>query len=160
MVGPESEGQANVRKFARFFVVGSSVTVPFFSVTVRKGYGLGAQAMVGGSMMGREGFCVAWPTAEFGGMNFEGAVRLGYPSELAAARAKGGEAAERELFEELLRKMYERGSAISNTVAGELDDTIDPVDTRKWILMTLESCPAKARRRRGEGKKRPAISPW
>ena len=93
---------------------------------------------------------------EFGGMGLEGATRLGYSKELAAAKDKGGVAAEDSLFEVLTAEMYKHGRALSNVVQGELDDVIDPADSRRWILMGLESSPAPAPR---TGKKR-VISPW
>ena len=83
MVGPEVEKTALVRHCCRMFVVGASLTVPFFTIVLRKGYGLGAQAMAGGSFKAPL-FTVAWPTGEFGGMGLEGAVKLGYRNELAA----------------------------------------------------------------------------
>ena len=83
MVGPEVEKTALVRHCSRMFVVGASLTVPFFTIVLRKGYGLGAQAMAGGSFHAPI-FTVAWPTGEFGGMGLEGAVKLGYRKELAA----------------------------------------------------------------------------
>ena len=89
MVGPDSDAKASVRKMNKLFVTAASVTVPYFTVIVRKAYGLGAQAMSGGSMMGGEKFCVAWPTAEFGPMGLEGAVMLGFSKELAKARKEG-----------------------------------------------------------------------
>src|SRR5688500_16803057 len=83
MVGPDAERTAVVRHACRMFVVGASLTVPFGTVVLRKGYGLGAQAMAGGSFKAPL-FCVSWPTGEFGGMGLEGAVRLGYRKELEA----------------------------------------------------------------------------
>ena len=162
MVGPESEKEACVRRFGRMFVVYSSITVPFFSVIIRKAYGLGAQAMTGGRMMGKEGFCISWPTGEFGGMGLEGAVRLGYPRELAKAKEEGGVEAEQALFDKLVAQSYERGSALNNLLQGDLDDVIDPADTRKWVIMGLQSNPQPQHfkfRRRGK-KKRPVVSAW
>ena len=88
MVGPEVEKTALVRHCSRMFVVGASLTVPFFTIVLRKGYGLGAQAMAGGSFKAPV-FTVAWPTGEFGGMGLEGAVKLGYRKELAAIEDPG-----------------------------------------------------------------------
>src|ERR1700726_3295567 len=81
MVGPEVERTALVRHVSRMFVTGASITVPFFTIVLRKGYGLGAQAMAGGSFRAPV-FTVAWPTGEFGGMGLEGSVRLGFRREL------------------------------------------------------------------------------
>ena len=83
MVGPDVERTALVRHCTRLFNVGANMTAPLFTVIVRKAYGLGAQAMCGaGTLVGF--FAVAWPTAEFAGMNIEGAVKLGYRKELMA----------------------------------------------------------------------------
>ena len=159
MVGVESEKEASVRKFCRLFIVGSSISVPFFNVTTRKGYGLGAMAMAGGEMIGQHDmFSVSWPTGEFGGMGLEGAVKLGYTRELAEAREKGGEAGELAEYNRLLAAQYQHGKALTNTLSGELDEVIDPADTRKWLLMGLEANPAPPRRR--HGKKRPGVSAW
>ncbi len=67
MVGPEAEKTALVRRVSRMFVVGGALSVPIFTVVLRKGYGLGAQAMAGGSFHAPF-FIVSWPTGEFGGM--------------------------------------------------------------------------------------------
>lgn len=160
MVGPSSEREASVRKFSRLFVIGASITVPFFTVYTRKGYGLGAMAMAGGNNMGRETFCVAWPTGEFGGMGLEGAAKLGYAKQLEKARQAGGVAAEKVLYTKLLGAMYEKGRALSNTMEGELDDTIDPAETRRWVLMGLDLAAPDAAARKRRGKKRPGISTW
>src|SRR5207302_3500601 len=60
MVGPEVEKTALVRHAARMFVTGGSVTVPTGTIVLRKGYGLGAQAMAGGSVKAPV-FTAAWP---------------------------------------------------------------------------------------------------
>ena len=84
MVGPDVEETALVRHCNRLFVTGANLTVPTATVVLRKAYGLGAQAMMGGSTKAPLA-CLAWPTGEFGGMGLEGAVRLGYRRELDAA---------------------------------------------------------------------------
>ena len=84
MVGPDVEATALVRHCNRLFVTGANLTIPTVAVVLRKAYGLGAQAMMGGSTKAPLG-CFAWPTSEFGGMGLEGAVRLGYRRELDAA---------------------------------------------------------------------------
>ncbi|HJQ83186.1 MAG TPA: carboxyl transferase domain-containing protein, partial [Candidatus Binatia bacterium] len=153
MVGPEAEKTALVRHVSRLFVVGANLTVPFFTIVLRKGYGLGAQAMAGGSFKAPL-FTVAWPTGEFGGMGLEGAVKLGYRKELAAIE----DAAERtKLFEEMVARMYEHGKAVSYATYFEIDDVIDPADSRRWITTALRSVPPAPRRRR---KKRPCVDTW
>jgi acetyl-CoA carboxylase carboxyltransferase component len=153
MVGPDHEARAALRHLSRMFVTGANVTVPMGTVVLRKGYGLGAQAMAGGSFKAPL-FCVAWPTGEFGGMNLEGAVRLGQRRELEAI----DDPDERErAYREMVERMYEHGSAINMASHLEIDDVIDPADTRRWITMMLESAPVPARR---DGKKRPSIDTW
>ncbi len=153
MVGPEAEKSAQVRRFARMFVVAANVSVPFFTIVLRKGYGLGAQAMAGGSFKVPM-FTVSWPTGEFGGMGLEGAVKLGYRNELDAI----DDPQEREqTYQAMVQRMYDRGKGVSMAQAFEIDDVIDPADSRRWIMMALESAPAPAPR---TGKKRPHIDTW
>lgn len=150
MVGVEAERNAQVRHFARIFVTAASVDVPWVTVVLRKGYGLGAQAMAGGSFHAKD-LVVSWPTGEFGGMGLEGAVRLGFRNEL-----DGAESAEerRALEERLIRAAYERGGALSMASHVEIDDVIDPADTAGVISRLLD---ATAGRRRTE---RRMIDPW
>lgn len=133
MVGPDIEARAQVRHVSRMFVVAADLRVPFFSVVLRKGYGLGAMAMTAGGFHG-PAFTVAWPTAEFGAMGLEGAVRLGYRKELDAAP----EGPQREaLFERLLAEQVANGSAVQMGTTLEIDAVIDPAQTRDWLLKGL-----------------------
>src|SRR5581483_1861293 len=116
MVGPDAEKTALVRHVSRMFVTGASLTVPFMTIVLRKGYGLGAQSMAGGSFKAPL-FCVSWPTGEFGGMGLEGAVRLGYRKELEAVADPN----EREqLFREMVARMYEHGKALNTATYFEI----------------------------------------
>ena len=153
MVGPEIEKTALVRHCSRLFVIGANLTVPLISVVLRKSYGLGAQAMMGGSTKAPHA-TVAWPTGEFGGMGLEGAVRLGYSKELAAIADQD----EREItFQGMVDRMYEVGKAVNVASHFEIDDVIDPADTRRWISAILEAAPPAPGR---QGKKRPNIDSW
>lgn len=152
MVGPEVEQTALVRHCSRLFVTGVNISVPVVSIVLRKSYGLGAQAMMAGSTKAPLA-CVAWPTGEFGGMGLEGAVRLGYRNELAAITDES----EREAtFQKMVDRMYEHGKALSVATHFEIDDVIDPVDSRRWLSAILDSHPATGR----TGKKRPNIDTW
>ena len=153
MVGPDVERRAMVRHASRMFVVGASLTVPFFTIVLRKGYGLGAQAMAGGSFHAPM-FTVAWPTSEFGGMGLEGAVKLGFQKELAAVEDPEQR---RKLFEEMVARLYELGKGVSMASHFEIDDVIDPADSRRWITTALCSAPPVLAR---SGKKRPCIDTW
>ena len=153
MVGPASEEEAAVRHMSRLFVTGANLTVPFFTIVLRKAYGLGAQAMAGGSFKAPL-FCVSWPTGEFGGMGLEGAVRLGFRKELEAIE---DEAERQRTFEQMVAAMYDRGRALNAAPYFEFDDVIDPADSRRWIVSALRSAPPPAPR---AGKKRPNIDTW
>jgi len=153
MVGPDAERTGLVRHASRLFVTAGGLTVPYMTVVLRKGYGLGAQAMAGGSFHAPI-FVVGWPTSEFGGMGLEGAVKLGYRNELAAIEDPEER---RRTFEEMVDRMYEVGKGTSMAAAFEIDDVIDPVDTRRWIGTGLRAAPAPAPR---TGKKRPNIDTW
>jgi acetyl-CoA carboxylase carboxyltransferase component len=133
MVGPDAEKSATVRRFGAMFVAGARVTVPLCAVVLRKAYGLGAMAMAGGDLKAPL-LCVAWPTGEFGGMGLEGAVRLGYRRELDAI----ADPAERQQrYDQLVASYYERGKALSTAAAFEIDDVIDPADTRAILISAL-----------------------
>jgi acetyl-CoA carboxylase carboxyltransferase component/biotin carboxyl carrier protein len=153
MVGPEAERAALVRHCCRLYVVGANLTVPIFSVVLRKAYGLGAQGMVGGSFH-LPLFAVAWPTGEFGPMNLEGAVKLGFRKELEAI---ADPVQRKTKFEEMVAQAYERGKALSTATLFEIDDVIDPAETRSWIMAGLRSLPPTPPR---TGKKRPWVDTW
>jgi acetyl-CoA carboxylase carboxyltransferase component len=144
MVGPEAEKTSLVRRVSRMFIIGGNLSVPVFTVVLRKGYGLGAQAMAGGSFHAPF-FIVSWPTGEFGGMGLEGAVRLGYRKELEAEPTPEAKEA---LFQKMVAQSYARGKAINMAAYLEIDDVIDPADTRRWIMRGLNSMPPQKREKR------------
>ena len=153
MVGPEHERTALVRHCARMFNTGANLTTPLFGVIVRKAYGLGVLAMCGAcSLLGF--FTVAWPTAEFSGMNLEGAVKLGYRRELAAIEDPEQRRVE---FNRRVAAAYERAKAVNAVAGGGVDDVIDPADTRRWIAASMRRLPPPAPR---SGKKHPYVDTW
>jgi acetyl/propionyl-CoA carboxylase alpha subunit/acetyl-CoA carboxylase carboxyltransferase component len=153
MVGPEAEKTGLVRHCCRAFVVGANLRVPIFTVVLRKAYGLGAQAMSAGSFHASF-LSVSWPTGEFGGMGLEGAVKLGQRDTLAAIT----DPAERKAaYERMVAEMYERGKAISTASLFEIDDVIDPAETRAWVMAGLRAQPPEPPR---EGKAQGWIDAW
>lgn len=157
MVGPASEETAAVRRGSRLFVTAASLSVPLIAVVLRKGYGLGAQAMTGGDFSAAA-MTLAWPTAEFGPMGLEGAVRLGYRKEL---EAETDPVAQKALFEKLVARMYETGKALSVAQVAEIDAVIDPAETRAWIIQGIKACGADAGPRwREKPQRRPFIDTW
>ena len=137
MVGPDMEEQAQVRHVSRMFIAAAHLRVPFFSVVLRKGYGLGAMAMaMAAGSFHAPLFTVAWPTGEFGAMGLEDAVRLGYRKELEAQP----EGPQREaLYDTLVAQQYDKGSALNMATTLEIDAVIDPAETRAWLVRGLQS---------------------
>jgi acetyl-CoA carboxylase carboxyltransferase component len=133
MVGPDAERTALVRHASRLFLAGAALTVPFMTVVLRKGYGLGAQAMAGGSFRAPL-MTVAWPTGEFGGMGLEGAVKLAYRKELAAIADAGERQAK---YEAMVADSYARGAALNTATYFEIDDVIDPAETRSLVAAVI-----------------------
>ena len=153
MVGPEAEKTAIVRHVARMFVTGASITVPLFGIVLRKGYGLGAQSMIGGGFHASF-FTAAWPTGEFGGMGLEGYVRLGFRKEMEAI----ADPVERETwYKNKVAELYANGKATSIASVFEIDNVIDPAETRRWIMAGLRSVPVPPER---TTRKRPCVDTW
>jgi acetyl-CoA carboxylase carboxyltransferase component len=154
MVGPDAERTATVRHFSRMFVTGANLTVPTGTVVLRKGYGLGAQAMAAGGFKAPQ-FVIGWPTSEFGAMGLEGAVQLGMRRELDAI----ADPAERtRAYEAAVAAAYERGQGINMAAYFEIDDVIDPADTRRWISTLFDD--ASGEWRTSPGKRRPNVDAW
>ena len=152
MVGPEIEARAQVRHASRMFVVGAKLQVPFFTIVLRKGYGLGVMAMSGGGFH-EAFFSAAWPSGEFGGMGLEGAVKHGFKKELAAI---DDEAQREATYKSLVAEAYARGKAINMATYMEIDAVIDPAETRRWILRGVRSVPAATSAKNGHR----FVDPW
>ncbi len=153
MVGPDAEKTALVRHASRLFVTAGSLTVPLYCLVTRKGYGLGAQTMTGGSFHA-PAFLASWPSGEFGGMGLEGAVRLGYRREL---EAETDPVAQQALYDKLIARYYAHGKAVNMASVLEIDAVIDPAESRRWITEARRALPPPAPR---DGKKRPLIDTW
>ena len=135
MVGPASEQGGAVRRMASLLKHGANLSVPLVAIFLRKGYGLGAQALVGGSLHNPV-YTAAWPTGEFGAMGIEGAVKLGYKKELEEIEDLDKR---KELFDKLVSKMYEVGQAIEAASFLEIDAVIDPADTREVVIKAFNA---------------------
>ncbi len=129
MVGPEAEKSGTVRHAGDLFVAGANFSQPFLSIVLRRAYGLGAMAMMGGSTH-RSHCTISWPSGEFGAMGIEGAIKLGYRKELESI---GDEKERKEYFENMVAEAYDRGKAISMASMLEIDDVVEPRETRAWI---------------------------
>ncbi|HEX8976435.1 MAG TPA: carboxyl transferase domain-containing protein [Solirubrobacteraceae bacterium] len=154
MVGPDAERTATVRHFARMFVTAANLEVPTGTIVLRKGYGLGAQAMAAGSFKAPL-FTVGWPSSEFGAMGLEGAVRLGMRRELEALDDPDER---RRVYEATVAAAYERGRGVSMAAYFEIDDVIDPADSRRWIRTLFDAAAPGWWER--PAKRRPNIDTW
>jgi acetyl/propionyl-CoA carboxylase alpha subunit/acetyl-CoA carboxylase carboxyltransferase component len=153
LVGPEAERDALVRHCSRLFVTGATATVPTCTIILRKGYGLAAQAMAAGSYHAPV-YTAAWPTGSFGAMGVEGSVRLGYRKELEAIEDEQERAA---AFARMVAAVERTSSALNMASHFELDDVIDPADTRELVARAFRSAgPAPPR----SGRKRTMVDTW
>ncbi|MGI6855132.1 carboxyl transferase domain-containing protein [Mesorhizobium sp. 1B3] len=144
MVGPNAEREGLVRQAGHMFIEGARLDVPQFTIIVRKGYGLGALAMVGGNSHDQE-FCVSWPTGHFGKMGLEGQVKLGFRRELEQiADPIEREASLRKRVDDL----YRHGDPLNAASYVTIDDVIDPVASRAWIVAGLDVAHRRAGRQR------------
>lgn len=153
MVGPEAAKTVLVRHTARMFLTSSNLTVPYFTIVLRKAYGLGQSAMAGGNFRAPY-FYTSWPAGEFAPMGIEGQVKLGYRAELAAIEDPEKR---RAFYEEMVAQAYESGKALNRSTNFTLDDVIDPAETRTWVanlLTAIQPPPLRA------SKKRPTIGAW
>ncbi len=141
MVGPEAEATGLVRHTSRMLLAGAALRVPLVSVILRRGYGLGAQAMVGGSLH-EPLLTLAWPSAHLGPMGLEGAVRLALRKELDAI---ADEDQRERRVRELTAAAEENAKALNSATLFELDDVIDPAQTRTLIAATLHAARAPER---------------
>jgi acetyl-CoA carboxylase carboxyltransferase component len=155
MVGPASERTATVRHTSRMFVTAATLTVPLLCVVVRRAFGLGAQAMAGGSLHA-PAITLAWPSGELGAMGVEGAVRLALRNELAAIE---GEAEREQRVKDLVAQVRANSTALNAATYFELDDVIDPADTRARLVQTLDATPVPPPDP-ANGRRRTMVDAW
>ncbi len=135
MVGPKAEATGLVRHASRLLVAGAALTVPTIAVVLRRGYGLGAQAMAFGSLH-EPLLTVAWPSSHLGPMGLEGAVRLALRKELEEIP---DEADREQRVRDLTAQAQANARALNAAALFEVDDVIDPADTRALIAATLRT---------------------
>jgi acetyl-CoA carboxylase carboxyltransferase component len=135
MVGREAEASGLVRHASRLLIAGAALRVPLIAVILRRGYGLGAQAMTGGSMH-EPLLTLAWPSAHLGPMGLEGAVKLALRKELEAIT---DEAEREQRIRDLTAAAEENAKALNAAALFEIDDVIDPSETRSAIASTLRA---------------------
>jgi acetyl-CoA carboxylase carboxyltransferase component len=152
MVGPDAERSGLVRHTSRLLVAAARMQVPLIGVVLRRAYGLGAQAMLGGSTH-EPLMTIAWPGAHLGAMGLEGAVRLAMRKELDAIEDE--EERERQV-RELTAHAQANAAALNVARHFEIDDVVDPAETRA-LLAQLVSAAARDGRLTGSGA---AVDTW
>jgi acetyl-CoA carboxylase carboxyltransferase component len=141
MVGPDIEEKAQVRHVSRLFVTAASLRVPYFSVVLRKGYGLGAMGMTAGGFHAPV-FTSPGPPASSAPWGWKARSGWAYRKELEAVP----EGPQREaLYDKLVAQQYANGSALNMAATLEIDAVIDPADTRVWLARGLASSRVRER---------------
>lgn len=154
MVGPDSERTAAVRHTSRLFTAAATASIPFVCVIVRRAFGLGAQAMAAGGLHA-PALTIAWPSGELGAMGVEGAVRLALRGELEAI----ADPAEREQrVRDLVAAVREQSTALNVATYFELDDVIDPAQTRARVVAALRAAPPPPLP--ADGRRRTMVDAW
>jgi acetyl/propionyl-CoA carboxylase alpha subunit len=151
MVGPAADNGGLVRHASRTMLAVSTLSVPVAAIITRRAYGIGGMVMLGGNSRGAS-VVVAWPSAELGPMGHEGTIRLSHGAELDAMTDPE---ARKRRFDELVAELYDRGGAINVASAFEIDDVIDPAESRRLILATFDSGLASR-----PPKQRPFLDVW
>jgi acetyl-CoA carboxylase carboxyltransferase component len=137
IVGSAVEKQGIIRHGAKMLFAVSEATVPKISVVMRKSYGAGYFVMNG--LAYEADYIVAWPTAEIAVMGPDGAVAIIHRRLLEAVPPEEQAQRRLELAEEI------RANIDPYVAAGhaQLDDVIDPADTRAAIARGLAVSAAK-----------------
>jgi propionyl-CoA carboxylase beta chain len=136
MPGMAQERGGIIRHGAKMLFAYAACTVPKLTVILRKAYG-GAYLAMCSSDMGAD-VVYAWPTAEIAVMGAEGAVKVLYKKEIAAA--KDPKAREAELVAEYRDKF---ASPYQAARKGMITDIIEPSQTRACLAMALRNTLSK-----------------
>ncbi len=151
MVGPPAEETALVRRVSRMFLSGAALTVPLMTVVLRKGYGLGAQAMAAGSFQAPCSSSLAGPVSSAAWASKAPCASptatnwLPSPTPANARRPIAGTST----------RSTRRARPPAWPPSSKIDAVIDPAETRHWILRALASA-APAARPRGSAALRAA----
>jgi len=129
--GTSQEYGGIIRHGAKMLYAYSEATVPKITIILRKAYGGAYLAMCSSSLRADNVF--AWPTAEIAVMGPEGAVNIIYRNEITSA--ENPVETRTKLTSEYRDKFANPYIACAR---GYVDDVIDPRDTRKKIIETLE----------------------
>jgi acetyl-CoA carboxylase carboxyltransferase component len=129
--GVDQEHAGVIRHGAKVLYAYSEATVPKLTVILRKAYGGGYIAM--GSRHLRADFVFAWPTAEIAVMGPEGAANIIFRKEITTS--SNPEQTRKQKVEEYKTKFANPYVAASR---GYIDAVIEPAETRKFLLHSIE----------------------
>ena len=132
LVGSGAEASGIVRRSAKVIYALAHSQVPLYTIIVRKGYGMGWNAMGGGRAFGND-LLMAWPTAEILAMGIEGAVDVALRGQWQDAPDP---AAARQV---LIDRFLTEGRAVRAAAAFTIDELIDPAESRARITMALRN---------------------
>ncbi|MEX1279188.1 MAG: carboxyl transferase domain-containing protein [Acidimicrobiia bacterium] len=124
-IGPRSEAAATLRHGVEMIAALYQATVPYFSVIVRRVFGVAGAAMVDRNE--RANMRVAWPSGDWGSLPLEGGVEAAFRRRLDAAEDRDA------LREELLAEFEPVRSPYRTAEAFDIEEVIDPRDTRPLV---------------------------
>ncbi|EST07307.1 Carbamoyl-phosphate synthetase large subunit-like, ATP-binding domain protein [Kalmanozyma brasiliensis GHG001] len=140
MVGPEFERTSTAggsfRTFGDWFTAAAEFTQSggrVVGLVLRRAFGLGAQAMLGGSTLSNS-ICASWPAGSLGPMSLEGAVQLSMKKQLAQIE---DEAQRKKVADKAVEGLYRNGRAINVASMAEIDTVLDPAETRDWLAKVV-----------------------
>ncbi len=140
MVGSRSEHGGIIKDGAKMVNAMANSVVPKFTIIIGNSFGAANYAMCGKAYDPR--LIVGWPTAQVAVMGGAQAAKVLVQIEVASLKAKGEEITP-EKESTLYNKIKDRYDAQTSPYYAAsrlwLDAIIDPVDTRKWISMGIES---------------------
>jgi acetyl-CoA carboxylase carboxyltransferase component len=136
MPGTDQEYGGIIRHGAKLLYAYCEATVPRVQVITRKAYG-GAYVVMDSKSIGTD-LAFAWPSAELAVMGPQGAVEIVYRRELAESPDAAARRA--ELVEEYTERYANPYVAAER---GYVDDVIDPADTRRVLVRSLEMLASK-----------------
>jgi len=136
MPGTDQEYAGIIRHGAKLLYAYAEATVPKVTILTRKGYG-GAYVVMGSRHLGADAY-YSWPTGEVAVMGPEGAVEIINRDELNRAADRAAERT--RLAREFTTKFAHPYIAAGR---GDIDDVIEPKETRLRIIRSLEMLQGK-----------------
>ena len=134
--GTDQEYGGIIRHGAKLLYAFCESTVPRISIITRKAYG-GAYVVMNSKSIGAD-LAFAWPSAELAVMGSQGAVEIVYRSELT--NATDPDTLRAELVDEYTERYATPYIAAER---GYVDDVIDPAETRRVLVRSLEMLSTK-----------------